>query len=353
MTREQRLAAINAELAKRILILDGSMGAYLQGFGLTAQDFHGERFAAHATSLKGDSDILSLTRPEIIRQVHEAYLAAGADIVSTNTFTANPVSQAEYGLHDVVREENIEGARLARVACDAFEAKDGRPRLVAGSVGPTTKLLSMSPEVGDPGRRDADFESMAAGYEEQILGLIEGGADLILIETITDTLNAKSALWAAWEAFEKTGVELPLWISGTITDRSGRTLSGQTVEAFYNSVRHAKPWAVGLNCALGPADMRAFLADLARVAECPVAAYPNAGLPNTMGGYDETPRSMEAHYAEWARAGLLNIAGGCCGTTPEHIAHMKQAVEDVAPRAIPARDARLRLAGLEPFTAVA
>jgi len=353
MTREQRLAAINAELGKRILILDGSMGAYLQGFGLTAQDFHGERFAAHATSLKGNSDILSLTRPEVIAQVHEAYLAAGADIVSTNTFTANPVSQAEYGLHDIVREENIEGARLARTACDAFEAKDGRPRLVAGSVGPTTKLLSMSPEVGDPGRRDCDFESMAAGYEEQILGLIEGGADLILIETITDTLNAKSALWAAWGAFEKTGVELPLWISGTITDRSGRTLSGQTVEAFYNSVRHAEPWAVGLNCALGPADMRAFVADLARVAECPVAAYPNAGLPNAMGGYDETAHSMEAHYAEWARAGLLNIAGGCCGTTPEHIAHTKRAVEGVTPRAIPPRDARLRLAGLEPFTAVA
>jgi len=194
---------------------------------------------------------------------------------------------------------------------------------------------------------------MAAGYEEQILGLIEGGADLILIETITDTLNAKSALWAAWEAFDKAGVELPIWISGTITDRSGRTLSGQTVEAFYNSVRHANPWAVGLNCALGPADMRAFLADLARVAECPVAAYPNAGLPNAMGGYDETPHSMEEHYAEWARAGLLNIAGGCCGTTPEHITHMKHAVEGVAPRAIQERDARLRLAGLEPFTAVA
>jgi 5-methyltetrahydrofolate--homocysteine methyltransferase len=353
MNRKQRLAALNAELAKRILILDGSMGAYLQGFGLTSNDFHGTRFIEHPMSLKGDTDLLTLTQPEIITKVHQAYLATGADIISTNTFTANPVSQAEYALEEIVREMNYESAVLARAACDAAEQRDGRPRAVAGAIGPTTKLLSMSPEVGDPGRRDADFDGMAKGYEEQILGLIEGGADILLIETITDTLNAKSALWAAWEAFDKTGVELPLWISGTITDRSGRTLSGQTVEAFYNSVRHANPWAVGLNCALGPAEMRAFLADLARVAECPVSAYPNAGLPNAMGGYDETAHSMEAHYAEWARAGLLNIAGGCCGTTPDHVTHMKHAVEGVTPRAIPARHTQLRLAGLEPFNAAA
>ncbi len=353
MNRQQRLAALNAELAKRILILDGSMGAYLQGFGLTSNDFHGTRFIEHPMSLKGDMDLLSLTQAHVIAKVHEGYLAAGADITSTNTFTANPISQAEYALEEIVREINADSAALARAACDAAEARDGRPRAVAGAIGPTTKLLSMSPEVGDPGRRDSDFDAMAKGYEEQILGLIEGGADILLIETITDTLNAKSALWGAWEAFDKTGIELPLWISGTITDRSGRTLSGQTVEAFYNSVRHAKPWAVGLNCALGPAEMRAFLADLARVAECPVSAYPNAGLPNAMGGYDETPHSMETHYAEWARAGLLNIAGGCCGTTPDHITHMKHAVEGVTPRAIPAHDARLKLAGLEPFTAAA
>lgn len=353
MIKDERLKALEAERAKRILILDGSMGAYLQGFGLKARDFHGARFADHATPLKGDSDVLTLTQPAIITQVHEAYLAAGADIISTNTFTANPISQAEYGLEALVREMNVESARLARAACDRAEAADGKPRAVAGSIGPTTKLLSMSPDVGDPGRRDATFESMAAGYKTQILGLIEGGADILLIETVTDTLNAKSALWAAWEAFDETGLDLPLWISGTITDRSGRTLSGQTVEAFYNSVRHAKPWAVGLNCALGPADMRAFLAELARVAECAVSAYPNAGLPNAMGGYDETPHTMEEHYAEWARTGLLNIAGGCCGTTPEHITHMKHAVEGVKPRAIPARDTRLKLAGLEPFTAAA
>jgi len=353
MNREQRLTALNAELEKRILILDGSMGAYLQGFGLTTNDFHGTRFVEHPMSLKGDTDLLTLTQPHIITKVHEAYIGAGADIISTNTFTATKVSQGEYALEDVVYEINVDAARLAREACDRAEAVDGKPRAVAGSIGPTTKLLSMSPDVGDPGRRDADFDGMAAGYEEQVLGLIEGGADILLIETITDTLNAKSALWGAWEAFDKTGIELPLWISGTITDRSGRTLSGQTVEAFYNSVRHSNPWAVGLNCALGPADMRAFLADLSRVAECLVAAYPNAGLPNAMGAYDETPHSMEEHYAEWARAGLLNIAGGCCGTTPDHITHMLHAVEGVTPRKIPARDTRLKLAGLEPFTAAA
>jgi len=353
MTRKQRLKKLNAELAKRILILDGSMGAYLQGFGLTNNDFHGTRFIEHPMSLKGNNDLLVLTQPEIITKVHEGYLAAGADIISTNTFNATAISQGEYALEEVVYEVNVEAARLAREACDRAETADGRPRAVAGALGPTTKLLSMSPEVGDPGRRDSDFDAMARGYEEQARGLIEGGADVLLIETITDTLNAKSALWGAWEAFDKTGVELPLWISGTITDRSGRTLSGQTVEAFYNSVRHANPWAVGLNCALGPSEMRAFLADLARVAECPVSAYPNAGLPNAMGGYDETPHSMEEHYSEWARAGLLNIAGGCCGTTPDHITHMLHAVEGVKPRAIPVRDTRMRLAGLEPFTAAA
>jgi 5-methyltetrahydrofolate--homocysteine methyltransferase len=353
MKREQRLAALNAALAERILILDGSMGAYLQGFGLKAEDFHGERFAGHPNSLKGNNDLLTLTRPEIITQVHDAYLNAGVDIIETNTFSATRISQAEYALEDLAYELNLEGARVARAACDKFEKADGKPRAVAGALGPTTKLLSMSPEVNDPGRRDSDFDTMAANYEEQTLGLIEGGADLLLIETITDTLNCKSALWGAWEAFDKTGIELPIWISGTITDRSGRTLSGQTVEAFYNSLRHAKPWAIGLNCALGPADMRAFLSDLARVAECAVSAYPNAGLPNAMGAYDETPHSMEAHYAEWAKAGLLNIAGGCCGTTPDHIAHLKHAVEGVEPRVAAAHDARLKLAGLEPFTAVA
>jgi 5-methyltetrahydrofolate--homocysteine methyltransferase len=340
-------------MAKRILILDGSMGAYLQGFGLTNNDFHGERFVEHPRALKGNNDLLVLTRPDIVAKVHAGYLDAGVDIIETNTFSATTISQAEYALEEVAYELNVEGARIAREICDKYEAKDGKPRAVAGALGPTTKLLSMSPEVGDPGRRDCTFDEMAKAYEEQTRGLIEGGSDLLLIETITDTLNAKAALWGAWEAFDQTGVELPLWISGTITDKSGRTLSGQTVEAFWNSLAHAKPWAIGLNCALGPADMRAFLADLSRVAECAVSAYPNAGLPNAMGAYDETPHSMEAHYAEWAKAGLVNILGGCCGTTPEHISHLAHAVEGVKPRAIPQHEARLRLAGLEPFTAAA
>lgn len=352
MTREQRLKAIKKDLARRILILDGSMGAYLQGFDLGPNDFHGQRFAEHPSALKGDTDLLSLTRPDIVTKIYEAYLGSGAEVISTNTFGGTRIAQAEYALEEVAYEINVEAARLAREACDRAE-KDGAPRVVAGAMGPTTKLLSMSPEVGDPGRRDCTFDAMAAAYEEQARGLIEGGADLLLIETITDTLNAKSALWGAWEAFDKTGIELPIWISGTITDRSGRTLSGQTVEAFYNSVRHAKPMAIGLNCALGPADMRPFLADLARVAECAVMAYPNAGLPNAMGGYDETPCSMEEHYSEWARAGLVNILGGCCGTTPEHIEHLKACVNGVTPRAIPQHETRMRLAGLEPFTAAA
>ncbi|MGE3141902.1 MAG: homocysteine S-methyltransferase family protein [Hyphomonadaceae bacterium] len=353
MNRAERMAWANAQAEKRILVLDGSWGVFLQGYGLEEPDFRGDRFTAHNRPLKGDFDLLCLTRPDIVRGVHDAYLDVGVDITTTNTFNATSISQADYAMEKAVRAINEAGARLAREACDAAEAKDGRPRLVAGDIGPTNKTLSLSPDVNDPARRDSTFVEMAAAYEEQCLGLIEGGADLLLIETIFDTLNAKAALWGAWDAFDKTGVELPLWISGTITDRSGRTLSGQTTEAFWNSMAHAKPWAIGLNCALGPEDMRAFLADLARVAECKVSAHPNAGLPNAMGGYDETPHTMEAHFAEWARAGLVNILGGCCGTTPDHIAHLKHAVEGAKPRAHGAQEKMLRLSGLEPFNAAA
>lgn len=353
MNRHDRLAHFAGELSKRILVLDGSWGVYLQGLELTEADYRGKRFAQHNRPLKGNHDILNLTRPDVVTRVHEAYLAAGVDIASTNTFSSTSISQGDYATEAIARELNAEGARLARAAADVFEAKDGRPRLVAGAIGPTNKTLSLSPDVNDPARRDATFEDLARAYTDQTLGMIDGGADLLLIETIFDTLTAKAALWGAWEAFDQTGVELPLWISGTITDRSGRTLSGQTVEAFWNSIRHAKPWAVGLNCALGPAEMRPFLADLARAADCPVSAYPNAGLPNAMGGYDETPHSMEEHYAEWARAGLVNIVGGCCGTTPEHVEHMRHAVEGAAPRTIPSHDVKMRLSGLEPFNAAA
>jgi 5-methyltetrahydrofolate--homocysteine methyltransferase len=329
------------------------MGAYMQGFNLQEADFRGARFAGHDKPLRGDGDVLCLTRPDLVARVHDAYLAAGCDIIETNTFGATAISQGEYGLEGFVREMNEAGAAIARASCDAAQARDGKPRLVAGALGPTTKLLSMSPHVSDPGFRDTSFDDMAGAYKTQALGLIDGGADLLLIETITDTLNTKAALWAIWEAFDETGTALPIWLSGTITDKSGRTLSGQTVEAFWNSVAHANPWAIGLNCALGPEDMRPFLADLARVADCAVAAYPNAGLPNAMGGYDETPATMEKHYGEWARAGLVNILGGCCGTTPEHIAHLARAIEGVKPRIPAHREPRLRLAGLEPFTAAA
>lgn len=352
-TFEERIVWARAELAKRILVLDGSWGVFLQGRGLTEEDYRGARFAGHNKPLKGNHDLLCLTRPDVVREVHDAYIGAGCDIASTNTFTAAPISQADYDTQAATYDINRAGAALARAACDAAEARDGRIRLVAGSMGPTTKTLSLSPDVNDPARRDATFEDMADGFKTQARGLIDGGADMLLIETITDTLNAKAALWGAWEAFDETGRELPLWISGTITDRSGRTLSGQTTEAFWNAVRHGDPLVVGLNCALGPAEMRPFLADLARVAECAVAAHPNAGLPNAMGGYDETPHTMEEHYAEWARAGLVNVLGGCCGTTPEHIAHLVQAVEGVAPRAVPAHERKLRLSGLEPFNAAA
>lgn len=351
MNRHERLTAIEAEMGRRILVLDGAMGSLLQTRGLTEEDFRGERFRGHNKPLKGDNDLLCLTRPDVIADIHRLYLEAGCDILETNTFNATAVSQADYALEPIARELNAAAARLAREACDAFEAKDGKPRLVAGALGPTSKTLSLSPDVSDPARRDISFEALAEAYREQALGLIEGGADLLLIETIFDTLNAKAALVGVWDAFDACGEALPIWLSGTITDRSGRTLSGQTVEAFWHSIRHARPWAVGLNCALGPAEMRPFLAALARAADCPVSAYPNAGLPNAMGGYDETPESMQAHYAEWAESGLVNILGGCCGTTPAHVAALAAAAAGAPPRAIPSLAPRLRLSGLEPFTA--
>lgn len=347
---ERRQAAERA-MERRILVLDGAMGSMLQGYPLQEAEFRGARFAGHNRSLKGDNDLLCLTRPDIVSEIHSAYLEAGADIIETNTFNATSISQADYGLEPLVRELNIAAARLARSACDAFEAKDGSPRLVAGALGPTSKTLSLSPDVSDPARRDTDFVTLARAYQEQAEGLMQGGVDILLVETVFDTLNAKAALWGIWEAFGALGEALPIWISGTITDRSGRTLSGQTVEAFWHSVRHAKPWAVGLNCALGPEEMRPFLAALSRVADCPISAYPNAGLPNAMGGYDETPDSMRAHYAEWAQSGLVNILGGCCGTTPAHIMALRAAIEGATPRLLPQPEPRLRLSGLEPFTA--
>jgi 5-methyltetrahydrofolate--homocysteine methyltransferase len=353
MTREERWKRAEAEAKRRILIMDGAMGSLIQGYGLEEKDFRGARFADHKKPLKGDNDLLVLTRPDVIAEIHGEYLEAGADIISTNTFNATSISQADYALEPIVRELNIEAAKLARAACDAFEAKDGAPRLVAGAIGPTNKTLSLSPNVNEPAYRDVTFEEVAASYKEQAAGLIEGGCDLILIETIFDTLNAKAAIFAVEELFEELGLKLPVMISGTITDLSGRTLSGQTVEAFWHSVRHAQPWCVGLNCALGPKDMDAHIRALARAANVRISAYPNAGLPNAMGGYDETPADMVGVIGPWMGDGVVSIVGGCCGTTPAHVRAFAEAAKGKAPRQEWVCEPVMRLSGLEPFTAAA
>jgi 5-methyltetrahydrofolate--homocysteine methyltransferase len=322
----------------------------IQKRGLDEADFRGARFAGHQGQLKGNNDILCLTRPDIVTELHDAYFAAGADISETNTFTATSIAQADYGLQAAVRDINLEGARLARAAADRWTAHEPeKPRFVAGALGPLNVMLSMSSDVNDPGARRVTFDQVYEAYAEQVRALHEGGVDLFLIETITDTLNCKAAIKAIMD-LEDQGLEpLPIWISGTITDRSGRTLSGQTVEAFWNSVRHAKPFAVGLNCALGAELMRPHIADLARIADTLVSAYPNAGLPNAFGEYDETPDQTSHALHEWAEHGLVNILGGCCGTTPEHIAHVAQAVKGLKPRPVAERPKAMRLAGLEPF----
>ncbi|MHB8891030.1 MAG: methionine synthase [Candidatus Limnocylindrales bacterium] len=348
-TRETRLALLPELLRERILVLDGAMGTMLQRHRFTEEDFRGERFADHPKDLRGNNDLLCLTRPEAVRAVHAAYLAAGADLVSTNSFTATRIAQADYGLEHVAREINEAAARLAREAADEAEARDGRPRYVTGSLGPTNRTASISPDVNDPAARNVSFEQLAAAYQESAEGLIAGGADLLLIETVFDTLNAKAAIFALEDAFAAAGTRVPVIVSGTIVDASGRTLSGQTLEAFWTSVRHADPLLVGLNCALGPKQLREHVEELSRLADVALLSYPNAGLPNELGGYDETPEQMAGAIGDWARAGLLNAAGGCCGSTPEHVAAIAAAVAGVAPRAIPAGSDETRLAGLEPL----
>jgi 5-methyltetrahydrofolate--homocysteine methyltransferase len=350
MTRQDRIAALKAAAKQRILILDGSWGVMIQRRGLDEADYRGARFADHPGQLKGNNDILCLTRPDIITELHDAYYAAGADISETNTFSSTSIAQADYELQGAVRDLNLAGARLARESADRWTAKNPeKPRFVAGAIGPLNRMLSMSSDVNDPGARSVTFDQVYDAYREQVLALHEGGVDMFLLETITDTLNVKAGIKAILD-LEDEGLEpLPIWISGTITDRSGRTLSGQTVEAFWNSVKHAKPFAVGLNCALGADLMRPHIADLARVADTLVSAYPNAGLPNAMGQYDETPDETSHELHEWAEQGLVNILGGCCGTTPEHIAHVAQAVAGLKPRAPADPPTALRLAGLEPF----
>jgi 5-methyltetrahydrofolate--homocysteine methyltransferase len=345
-----RSGEIAALLQQRLLVLDGAMGTMIQRRGLREDDYRGERFRDHPRDLKGNNDLLLLTRPDVIRDIHAAYLAAGADIVETCTFNATALSQADYGLEAVVRELNAAGARLAREVCDEFTAANPeKPRFVAGVLGPTSRTASISPDVNDPGHRNVSFDQLAEAYTEAVRGLTEGGADLLLVETVFDTLNAKAALFAIERFFDEAGRRWPVMISGTITDASGRTLSGQTAEAFWNSLRHVRPLSFGLNCALGAKELRPYVEELARVCDCHVSAHPNAGLPNAFGGYDETPEMLADEIADWARNGLVNIVGGCCGTSPEHIAAIARAVEGVAPRPIPVIRPALRLSGLEAF----
>ena len=350
MTRADRIAALHAAAKERILVLDGSWGVMIQKEKLGEDDFRGALFKDHNMPLKGDNDILCLTRPELIASLHHQYYAAGADISETNTFSSTAIGQSDYGLEYTVRDLNLAAARTARKVADDWTAKEPhKPRFVAGSIGPLSRTLSISPDVNDPGARSVTFDQVYEGYREQMLALHEGGVDLWLVETIFDTLNAKAALKAILD-LEDDGLEpLPIWISGTITDRSGRTLSGQTVEAFWNSVKHAKPFAVGFNCALGAELMRPHIAEIARLADTLVAAYPNAGLPNAFGEYDEEPHQTGHMLHEWAAAGIVNILGGCCGTTPDHIRHVADAVAGIAPRTPPERAPAMRLSGLEPF----
>jgi 5-methyltetrahydrofolate--homocysteine methyltransferase len=337
-------------LARRILILDGAMGTMIQSRKLTEADFRGERFADHPVHLKGNNDLLVLTRPDVIREIHDQYLASGADIIETNTFGATAIAQDDYQLGALAYEMNVAAARIAREAVDACSTEQ-RPRYVAGALGPTPRTASISPDVNDPGARNVTFDELVAAYGEQARGLLDGGADLLLVETIFDTLNAKAAIFALEAEFERRGARAPVMISGTVTDASGRILSGQTVEAFWHSIRHARPLTVGLNCALGAALMRPYIEELSRLADTFVSVYPNAGLPNPMSetGFDETPEITSSLLREFAEAGFVNIAGGCCGTTPEHIAAIAQAIDGLAPRAVPASDHVMKLSGLEPL----
>ena len=349
--RSTRLTALRNALQQRILILDGGMGTMIQSYKLEEADYRGERFADWPSDVKGNNDLLQLTQTEVLSAIQKAYLDAGADIIETNTFNATRISQADYGMQALSYELNVEVARIARQVCDAKTAENpDRPRFVAGVLGPTSRTCSISPDVNDPGYRNVTFDELVENYIESTRGLIEGGADLILIETIFDTLNAKAAIFAVQQVFEDDGIELPIMISGTITDASGRTLSGQTTEAFWNSVRHAKPLSIGLNCALGAKDLRPYLEELSNKADTFVSAHPNAGLPNEFGEYDETPEEMAAVIEDFARAGFLNIVGGCCGSTPGHIRAIAETVAQYPPRKIPEIAPACRLSGLEPFT---
>ena len=353
-TVSNKIDALHQQLARRIMVLDGGMGTMIQSYRLEEEDYRGSRFADWPCDLKGNNDLLVLSKPEVIREIHDAYLAAGADILETNTFNATSIAMADYQMERLSAEINFEAARLARACADAWTAKTpDRPRYVAGVLGPTNRTCSISPDVNDPAYRNVTFNQLVEAYRESTRALVEGGSDLIMIETVFDTLNAKAAIYAVQTEMEALGVKLPLMISGTITDASGRTLSGQTTEAFYNSLRHAEPLSFGLNCALGPDELRQYVAELSRIAEGYVTAHPNAGLPNAFGEYDLDAELMAEQIGEWATSGFLNIIGGCCGTTPQHIAAMVAAVEGVAPRPLPVIPVACRLSGLEPLNITA
>jgi 5-methyltetrahydrofolate--homocysteine methyltransferase len=334
------MSSIESALASRILIIDGAMGTMIQRYKLEEEDYRGERFKDWPTDVKGNNDLLSLTRPDIIKEIHQQYLEAGADIIETNTFSSTTIAQADYQMQSLAYELNLASAKIARQAVEEFAASrfpsGQKEKFVAGAIGPMNKTLSLSPDVNNPGYRAVTFDEVSAAYYEQVSGLVDGGADLLLIETIFDTLNAKAAIFAIKKYFRDTKRQpLPIMISGTITDASGRTLSGQTLEAFYTSIAHAKPLSVGLNCALGAAQMRPHIAELSKIAVCYISAYPNAGLPNSMGAYEEEPEETAHFLEEWAQEGYVNIVGGCCGTTPDHIRHIAERVKKFQPRKLP------------------
>ena len=350
-------AYLKAELGKRILIMDGAMGTMIQQQKFTEDDYRGARFKDFSAPtgerelfLKGNNELLSITQPHVIQKIHEDYLAAGADIIETNTFGANSIAQDDYFMTELVKEMNTESVKLAKAAAQKFSTED-KPRFVAGAIGPTPKTASISPDVNDPGARNVNFDQLCSSYAEQAEVLIDAGADIILIETVFDTLNCKAAIFAVQSVFEKKQTTLPIMISGTVTDASGRILSGQTVTAFWNSIRHAKPLTIGLNCALGAALMRPYAEELSQIADTFVCIYPNAGLPNPMSdtGFDEKPHDTSSLLKEFAESGFVNVAGGCCGTTPEHIAAIAESLKTCQPRAVPIIDRKMRLSGLEPM----
>jgi len=352
--RQDRVQRIRDLAKERILVVDGAMGTMVQTYKLEEADYRGDRFKDHAHDLKGNNDILVLTKPQVIKDIHLSFLEAGADFVSTDTFNGTSISQLDYGMEDIVHEINREGARLAREAADEMTEKTpDRPRFVLGSMGPTNRTASISPDVNNPGFRNTSFDELKEAYKEQARALIEGGADLLLVETIFDTLNAKAAIFGVEELGDELGEHLDVMVSGTITDMSGRNLSGQTMTAFWYSMRHTKPFSIGLNCSFGAEQLRPSLVEMAKEADTLVCCYPNAGLPNELGEYDESPDQTSDFIKEWAEKGLVNIVGGCCGTTPAHIAKIAEKVSEHAPRKIPEVERKLRLSGLEPFTTAA